>query len=376
MTTLNKIVPTKKARIASLDFARGMAVLFMVLVHVLDFYGQSSVHDTMIGTIVEYLGAYPAAPVFMFIMGVFIASSTQTLQQGLQRAAWLFLLGYLLNITRLALPMWLLSSTGMSSAPELAYHTPMIEFFIGDILQFAGLAYACCMLIKHYQASSIVLLATTLIVIFISPFIWDIHSGSAFIDEFLKLLWGNRDHGAMFPVFPWLAYPLSGLIFGYKIATSTNLNRLFNFCLLWGAVITALGFIITTNNPEWHVGYFLRGGPGATITNIGLVLVWLWCCQLMVNKVGEMRFMNLFYFWSKNVTTLYIVQWIIIGWGLIVLGFNQLDLGSTLLMMLSVLIASDVITRFVSKALQKKRIKQRLKQQNNLVSNHKAVKVD
>ena len=346
MMTLSKTeAPRKPPRIIALDLARGLAILFMVLVHVLGFYAQPDAYNSTIGTIIKWLGSYPAAPVFMFIMGIFIATSTQSLQQGVQRAMRLFFLGYLLNIARLALPMWLLINSGISSAPELEYHTPIIEFFIGDILQFAGLAYAFCMLIKHYAPPITMILITILFIIFVSPFIWDIHSGLPFIDEFLKLLWGDKEHGAMFPLFPWLAYPLSGLIFGRKIIANDHFQLLFNGSLFWGGIITTLGFVITTSNPEWHIGYFLRGGPGATITNIGIVLIWLYCCQFIINIMGNYPVMNLFYFWSKNVTTFYIIQWLIIGWGLIAFGFNQLNLSRTLFMMLAVLLASDIITR-------------------------------
>ena len=334
-----------RKRIDSLDFARGLAIFFMVLVHVLDFYAQSNVHETFFGATIAWLGCYPAAPVFMFIMGIFMASSSQSLVQGLKRAMWLFGLGYLLNIIRLVIPMWLLRDSGVNTDPVLAYHTPTIEFFIGDILQFAGLAFAACTLLKYSFPSKLVLLVIMTVIVFLSPFIWDIKSGIPLVDELLKLLWGHKDQGSMFPLFPWLAYPIAGIVFGYQIAGSENHQKLFLFTLLAGIAITISGYLITSSNPEFHIGYFLRSGPGASITNIGIVLIWLSCCYFIVNQVRNNSVFRLLYFWSKNVTTFYIMQWIIIGWCLIPFGFHQLSQNATIVMMLVVLIASDLSTR-------------------------------
>lgn len=58
------------SRIDTFDLARGLAILFMMLVHVLDFYGQRDIRTSVFGEVITFLGSPAAAPVFMFIMGL------------------------------------------------------------------------------------------------------------------------------------------------------------------------------------------------------------------------------------------------------------------------------------------------------------------
>lgn len=63
---------TNPARIYSLDFVRGIAVLFMIMQHAMIMFEKTEGEgDTIIGNIFILLGTAPAAPVFVFIMGVF-----------------------------------------------------------------------------------------------------------------------------------------------------------------------------------------------------------------------------------------------------------------------------------------------------------------
>ena len=138
-------------RIQAFDLARGLAILFMMLIHTLDFYGAPEVHETMIGASFKAFVGWPAASTFIFIMGVFVAyTPNASLRQNLKRAAFLFVLGYLLNLFRGTIPMWLSIQMGLVTYEDLGPHTPLTEFLIVDVLQFAGIAFAVCALLQHY----------------------------------------------------------------------------------------------------------------------------------------------------------------------------------------------------------------------------------
>ncbi len=78
------------------DLARGLIILYMIFVHVSDFYGELAYQDSTLSSVFTFLGQARSAPVFMFIMGLFIPfSPTAALQKNLKRAAMLFTLGYL-----------------------------------------------------------------------------------------------------------------------------------------------------------------------------------------------------------------------------------------------------------------------------------------
>jgi uncharacterized membrane protein len=336
------------SRIDTFDLARGLAILFMMLVHVLDFYGQRDIRTSFFGEVITFLGSPPAAPVFMFIMGLFIAfSSRLDIATGLKRAAWLFVIGYILNLVRGSLPLWLSLKMGLVdyAVLEAGGISPLSELLIVDILQFAGLAFAICVLFKHYLSHPKYWLATGVMVILISPALWDISSGWLVFDEILKLLWGNKGQGAMFPLFPWLAYPLFGMAFGYWFKQAKCHDRFFRQTAWLGLILLIIGTVLTLTNVDFHYAYFLRSGPGATIWITGFVLVWLWLCRLVIDKMAANRGFNLLFFWSKNVTAIYILQWIIIGWGLMLVGVQQLNFIETLLAMFVVILLADLSLR-------------------------------
>ncbi len=334
------------SRIESFDLARGLAILFMILVHILDFYGENAVREGLFGHVVAFLGAPPAAPVFMFIMGIFIfLSSRLSLRQGLQRAALLLLLGYLLNLGRGSIPMWLSLQLGSVTPDQLGPHTPLTELLIVDILQFAGLAFAACVILKHYLPQPGYWLAAGTLVLFVSPALWDIGSGQPLVDEVFKLLWGHSEQGAMFPLFPWLSYPLFGMAFGYWLKRSDSQAKLFRQSLVIGLTLLTVGTLLTLSNVDYHYAYYLRGGPGLIIWVSGFVLLWLWLCHFLVDRIQPNLGFKLLFFWSRNVTAIYVIQWLIIGWGLMLVGVQQLSMPATLFAMLLVCLLSDLSLR-------------------------------
>ncbi len=99
----NSMVKSKKnKRNYTFDLVRGFAVIFMIAVHVLGVYSRTDVYNSLFGSVVDFLGSPPAAPVFMFSMGVFfiLSSKTETLKDGLIRGVKLFILSYVFSFLR------------------------------------------------------------------------------------------------------------------------------------------------------------------------------------------------------------------------------------------------------------------------------------
>ncbi len=337
----------KIERMGAFDLARGLAILFMVLIHVLIFYGQPQVQDNLFGILIEALGSWPAAPVFVFIMGVFITyTKHNNLQKGLRRAVYLFMLGYLLNLARGSLPMWLSLEMGLVSYQQLGGYTPLTELLIVDVLQFAGLAYAICLLSQRMIAEPRIWVFIAIIIAFMSPWLWDIKTDSWIVNQVLKLFIGHPDNGAMFPLLPWLSYPFIGMAFGYWLKQSADKTRLFKQSFFAGTILMISGGLLALSNINYHFGDIMRSGPGAILMSSGFVLSWLGICHFMVIKIPANPVFNLLYFWSNQVTKLYIVQWLFIGWGLMMLGSQQLSFSQTVAAMLVMLLLSDLGTRF------------------------------
>ena len=113
----------------------------------------------------------------------------------------------------------------------------------------------------------------------------------------------------------------------------------FTWCLKLGAVCTILGAALTLSNPDYHIVTNLRSGPGVVLLMTGIVMLFIYAIHLFVVRFEAIYVVSLFAFWGKNVTALYVLQWICIGWGLMLVGLQQLSMLSTLAAMLIVLFA-------------------------------------
>jgi len=101
-------------RVRAFDLARGLAIVFMIGVHVLWHWGAPDTWTTPIGQVISFLGGPTAAPVFMFLMGASLAFSSRSSFSSLAvRGLWLVWLGYLLNFLRGVIPAYLGLSTGL-----------------------------------------------------------------------------------------------------------------------------------------------------------------------------------------------------------------------------------------------------------------------
>lgn len=334
------------ARYLSFDLARGLAVLFMVMVHVSDFYGSPSYQSSNLSAIFTFLGEAPAAPVFMLIMGVFLAIVPKgSLSTGLKRAAMLIAFGYLLNFFRASVPMWIGLQLGILNQEELGDYTPLTEFLIVDILHFAGLAYGICVLLRHYLDNTLIWVALAVIVALGSPLLWGIESGNGALDILLALLWGGDEQNSTFPLLPWLTFPLLGMAFGKFFTESDNKGVFYRKSLFTGLVLIVVGNLINFAFPDFRTDDYALLEPGNVIWMTGLVLSWLWACNLIVEKVPTNKVFNLLFFWSKHVTNFYVIQWMFICWGQAIVGYQQMDATGVVVSIFVITLLSDIITR-------------------------------
>src|SRR3954453_3744408 len=111
-------------RVRAFDLARGLAIVFMIGVHVLWHWGAPDTWTSPIGQVISFLGGPTAAPVFMFLMGASLAFSSRSSFSSLAvRGLWLLWLGYLLNFLRGVIPAYLGLSTGLVTADQIAPFT-------------------------------------------------------------------------------------------------------------------------------------------------------------------------------------------------------------------------------------------------------------
>ncbi|WP_207652919.1 acyltransferase family protein [Anaeromicrobium sediminis] len=332
-----------KDRKKTFDFVRGLAVFFMITVHVLMVYSTNSVQNSLFGEVIDFLGGPPAAPTFMFLMGVFyiLSSKSNSLEAGIKKGVKLLLLGYLLSFLRYDL---LILLEGTFTQIDFFSANNLVTLWEVDILLFAGWAYILMSLIRFSFKKPIWWLIIAIGVMIVSPFLWGISSNVKIVDWILNYLWGAGED-VYFPIFGWLCYPLIGMIFGVFMKASSDIEILFKSLFKLGLALLLVGSIITATDFNFHIGDYYRSGPGSMIWMIGFVFTWLWLNNKVIKNIRENRLFNIIYYWGKETTSIYFIHWILIMWATIIFGYETQGYMGTILLMALILLE----TYFLSK---------------------------
>lgn len=341
---VNMTVTKQNNRLLSIDLARGLAVFFMIAVHTLEVFANQEVKNSVFGQIISFLGGPPAAPIFMTLMGFsFIYSSKSELKPKLFRGFKIFLTGYLLNILRGVIPFSLASYLNMDIAKTFPLDklNAFTIFTIIDILQFAGIALMIMAVIQAFKVNKLLILISAFLITMISPFLWEIRIDIPIIDQVLELFWGDQPiefsfiaNKIAFPVFPWLTFPLLGMFLGETVKNSTDTNRIFNYFGLSGIFVLVIGVAISFTNYRYHFNDYYHSRQGAMLFMCGFVMFWLYLTKLIFDNVPANSFFDLLFTWSKGVTNIYLVQWIIIIWSIAFFGINSSSFITTTLLIL------------------------------------------
>lgn len=302
-----------KKRLLHLDFARAIAVLFMFTQHCMIIHDIYAGETTLLGQIFIVSGTAPAAPIFLLIMGIFIKQSNAPLKKNIVRGLKIFLLGYILNIFRFVIPLLIAKLSGET----LQSDESILSMFLSvDIFQLAGLAFIITSVLKRVSDNKFILPAIILIILLISPLLWGVMENYFF----LQPLWGSSGN-VYFPLFPWLIYPLLGLYqsnFFYKINEKKRIVR---------SIIVGISAIIISvlTLDYFTIGDYYRSGLAVHIGIIGFIFLWIPLCYGIVQLFNEgSKLSKAYTFFSKNVTSIYFIQWILFGWSILIFGYNSM----------------------------------------------------
>ncbi|MCP4024594.1 MAG: DUF1624 domain-containing protein [Desulfobacteraceae bacterium] len=310
---------TGSQRIEYIDFVRGIAILFMIWQHAMIFYAVDGGERSILGGIVLLLGTAPAAPVFMVIMGIFfMKAKNKGVLYGLVRGIKLLALGYILNCFRFFIPLTIGTLTGLKFPSPISANALL---FSVDILQMAGLSLIIMALLRQFLPFKQLWVVIVVLIAFISPLIWGLFPSYPIV----SLLWGEQAF-VFFPLFPWVIYPIIGMYLHAPIFDEKN-EYYFFFLFKIGVVLIIAGTVLWTSisNEIFVQGDYHRSGPAVHMVIIGFVFIWLFFCKSIFGKLRIDTLKNILFFWSKNVTIIYFIQWVLYGWGMLVFGWQSLD---------------------------------------------------
>lgn len=307
----------RRERVVFLDLARGLAILFMVLQHAMIVYAVSEGETSILGKIVLVLGTAPAAPVFLLVMGIFLGRSTKGLLYAIRRGVQLLALGYLLNLLRFTLPLLI---TDERLALTKGADSPAALFWAVDILQMAGLSFVLLGLLKIVVPFRWVWALLAAVVALISPLLWDRGGQNVLVN----LLWGAGEN-VFFPLLPWILYPLVGMTYSsFVLETEDRLRRMKRTAKIGLLLLlTGIAAVIVPENAALALADYFRGGLAPQLIVVGFVFMWLALCWVVAQKYGSSHIVGLLCFWSRHVTVVYFIQWVLIGWGVLLFGANR-----------------------------------------------------
>ena len=334
-------------RIRAFDLAAGLAVFFMILVHVLWHWGSPSTWTTPIGEAISFAAGPTAAPVFVFLMGASLGAASRTSFRSLvARGLWLVFLGYVLNFLRGVIPAALGLASGVITADEVYPYTLWWLGTTVDLHHMVGFSLVAIAALRTRVQPGWTWLALAAGLVLVAPWLRTVIVGSAILDAPLTPFIGSAPN-VYYAVVPWLAYPLAGAVFGRIIARAADRTIVFRRAAGLGIALIAAGIgLITVQRPNFDVFTYWRQPVSFVVSIFGIILVWLAACDLATRRPWLDRRLGIVYGWSRRVIAMYFTHWIIVGWGVGLVGFRDLGLGPLLAAMVAAVVATSYLSRF------------------------------
>lgn len=290
------------------DLLKGFAVFLIVPVHILELFIDYPGRESLFGKILLFIGGPIGVPVFMIIMGYFIAKNKKSTTQNLVRGLKVFFVGLLLNI---GLNFHLLLKIKCAD-----WQFNSLEYIFGvDILYFAGLSIIFLTGIKTLKKGQAWI---AFILVFLVTGLTAFMNAKLMIPEqnyIFPFIAGNYSW-SYFPLFPWLAYPLLGFVFYHwenKIVPFLGKQKTVSAIIISGITILVMLFYKSGINTTINLSTYYHHTFWFSLWAIGIVILWAFLWRFLLNKFPKTYAGDFFMWLGKNITLFYIIQWLIIG---------------------------------------------------------------
>ena len=333
----------KNKRLILPDLIKGLAVLLMIQVHIMELFARQDVYDGFSGQISLFLGGIPAAPVFMLMMGYLMALKSKSSVDMLKRGIRLFIGGIFLNI-------------GMNF--HLIYNIIFKNWnynlwnyvFGADILTLAGLSLIIFVLIhKLANDNYLIYFIIAFIIAILRYFFSSLDLETSYWRYVLSFITGGTSW-SYFPLIPWLAYPVLGYglkLLNNKYSFSSIMNKFWsNLALILISLTLILSFnygfsnsYLLTNYYHHRMLFFLWA--------MAFMIVWFYGWYQISGLLKSTIFFEFLLFLGKNVTSIYVIQWLIIG-NLSTEFYKTKNLEESVMWFFVILFISSTSTYFIS----------------------------
>ena len=291
------------------DLLKGIAVILMIQVHILEQFSTVEFYDSLAGKVSLFLGGPFCAPVFMAVMGYFLAGSSRKTSYFIRRGLLLFAGGILLNAGRSA---------------NLAFHLAREEFslnlpdylFGADILTLAGMSILIIPLLRMiFRKTWWPWFLASLAVAVVSSFLPDLYFPGSSVSYPLAFLGGTAPW-SYFPLLPWFSYILLGYAFRQlpeKLLNPVRAALMGNRFLL-PLLIAVIATVPYASNITCDLqGKYYHHGLFFFLWMILFLAAWVGVTLRAEKNTGDNAAMRFIKWTGRNVTVIYVIQWLIIG---------------------------------------------------------------
>ncbi|MGL4737738.1 MAG: heparan-alpha-glucosaminide N-acetyltransferase domain-containing protein [Cellulosilyticaceae bacterium] len=338
-----------------IDMARGLAVLFMIIIHVQIYFANPVTTDSYLAGINDFLGDIPAAPMFMFLLGVGINYSRKNdAALTFKRGIGLLVMGYALNLIRGLVPGIIRAYTYW----DVYYlYEGIEELLYVDILQFAGLAMMLFGVFKYLKLQKVAIGLTGIGLALLNFVMLPQQTETLLASAITGLFWGSHE-SIYFPFLTWIFYPIAGYLFGSYLIRCSDKKRFYQLSAIWGTLIFIVGTYyfnevlgipsgLATDTGYYH--HILTDN----ITFTAFVIVEIAVLSFLIPFIPKVL-LTIAKRWSKNVTSLYCIHWVIITWLALVIPMGSLKMAPFIVLVGVIVGVSDVIAYFYGQIKQRR----------------------
>lgn len=287
------------------DFLRGVAILFMIQVHLTELLLIDKPEYQMYIKISYFLGGIPAAPVFITFMGYFLDRSKASIKKEIKHGFGLIGLGLLLNI--------LLNLSLIYRYIQKEIDVNILHYLFGvDILIFAGFSYLILSILKRIIKRNILFLLMIIFIYMLQYFLQNIQLESEEGRYLLSIFYRNVEW-SYFPLIPWLAFPLFGMYLRRTVLLKKFIDKKLSSGVAALYVILSIILINYGVSKSQDLNSYYNHNLFFFFYSVFILAGLIKFLTTFYFKFSENLLVNYIRWLGKNVTIVYIFQWIIIG---------------------------------------------------------------
>jgi hypothetical protein len=313
-----------KGRVMEIELMKAVAIIGMIFVHVYEQCVKVNVNkfeNFIPAYIIEFFGCIPSAGVFIFAMG-WGASYSKRATPGtyVKRCVNLFILGLVINIFEEYVPAILCPKDFGPFSEQLP------SILATDIYFFAALMslyYALMKLMESNMRLAAVFSVLLVAVCFLTNHLVGIESfttGNEWIDTILGLVIRVNEY-SFFPFISWSFFGVVGLWAG-TLFQKTDMKTFVKWAAVSGVIAMIVGEVlihmhhlqdpVIADVVQIREKYYYGLPPVYAVAAYGLVALEFVVAHFIL-KATNNQIPHFMLTMSKNVSQIYVVQWIVIG---------------------------------------------------------------